>query len=211
MKRRTLVLLMVLGLLIAAVPAASAHGGSDKATLTWFVGAPALGLAEEADVGSPAGNGAHTRLTRGDDTVWAQVHSRNLSPGHAYTVWAIVWNDPGNCGDPIPGTGSLCGEGDLGNVAAGSGAFWSGMSGVANAAGNLNLRGHIHEDVAPGEVLFGELLTDAENAEIHFIVRDHGPASDDPATLEAQLTTVGGGCGDFDCDDPQASIHVGNA
>jgi hypothetical protein len=210
MLRRLLVLLAAFGLAFAVAIPAGADSG-DRAPLTWFFDAPALDLAEPGDVGSPVGTSAITILERDGDELWFRIRSRDLAPGNAYTVWAVVWNDPSECTDPIPGTGSLCGEGDLGNAAAGSTVMWSGLGGVANAGGNLHLRGHLEEGDPPGEVFFGPGLTDAAHAEVHFIVRCHGPASDDPEVLEAQITTFDGACDTYECGDVQASIHVGTA
>jgi hypothetical protein len=43
-------------------------------------------------------------------------------------------------------------------------------------------------------------------AEVHAVVRTHGPASEDPDILEAQVTTFEGGCDIFSCYDPQLAI-----
>jgi hypothetical protein len=160
------------------------------------------------------GHGAHTALQRLDDTVTVDIHARKLEPGHAYTAWLVIFNDPDGCVDG-------CGEDDLFRPEANPSVVWSGAAGVANGGGNLNLRGRLGQgDPNPqgAQVLFGPGLTDTRSTEIHIVVRDHGPASNDPTTLDAQLTSFEGNCtpessfgtgtGDFGCLDPQASVHL---
>jgi hypothetical protein len=135
------------------------------------------------------GNGdpvkGHISIDRGADSVDVNAHLRGLNPGHAFTVWAVIWNDPTKCD-------SGCGEDDLGvddNV-----VIFSGIGGVANGGGNLNGNSTLPSSGGTGPINGG--VTETENAEIHFVVQDHGPASDDAATLLAQTTTFEGGCGD---------------
>ncbi|MGH9370762.1 MAG: hypothetical protein ACRD15_04450 [Vicinamibacterales bacterium] len=46
----------------------------------------------------------------------------------------------------------------------------------------------------PGQIAFGPGLLDAQNAEIHYVLKYHGPAAADPAILQKQITTIYGGC-----------------
>jgi hypothetical protein len=149
-------------------------------------------------ISSPAviGNSEVT-LERFDDAILLDGRTRSLTPGHAYTVWAVIFNAPADCQGG-------CGADDLGLASAS--ILWSGVGMVANAAGKIAIEALIVEGEAPGQVLFGPMLTDSENAEVHLIVRDHGPASGDPEVLEAQLSTVGGGCGEYPCEDVQVAV-----
>ena len=136
-------------------------------------------------------------LKRNADSVEIDVHLRDLTAGNAVTVWAVIFNTPEGCSDPCDGN-------DVGEAAAGSAVIWSGIGGVVNGGGNFNGFSTIGEtpDGAPGQILFG-YLADAEGAEIHFVVQDHGEASDDAATLLAQTTTFMGGCPPNTCVDIQ--------
>ena len=50
-------------------------------------------------------------------------------------------------------------------------------------------------------------LTDAAAAEIHLVVRGHGPAAiHDPEMLEAQTSTFMGGCETLGCVDVQFAV-----
>ena len=168
MKRVQIV--FALAAVMALVFAIPAHAGArDKAGMIDFsTGEPVAG---------------HISIDRGDDSVDANVHLKGLNPGHAFTVWAAIWNDPGKCAGG-------CGEDDLG--VAGNVVIFSGIGEVANGGGNLNGNTTLTSGTGPipGEV------TDVEGAEIHFVVQDHGEASDDAATLLLQTTTFEGGCGD---------------
>lgn len=199
MKRLLTVILSAVALIVALTAPAQA-GGTDNADLHSF-----------AD-GTLIGSGAHTNLQRDVDGVDLGVHSRSLAPGAAYTVWFVVFNDPSQCeAAPAP-----CGEADAfdeeGNPTpdgpANPSVIWSGVGGVANAAGNLNASGSAGEGLAgSSQILFGDGIVDAEVAELHAILRYHGPASDDPDVLEAQITTFMGGCDVYVCEDVQFSIH----
>jgi hypothetical protein len=217
--------MMAVGLLIAGLtPAASATGGghSDRATSLWLQfpapddGAVTMGLAREDQVLDPVGRGAHTRLTRHADGVSVRVHTKKLIPKNAYTVWAAIFNNPDACGD------DGCSDADFDTEAVDASVIWAGAGGVANRHGNLNVSGHIEEGLAnaPGDVLFGNGLVDAEKAEIHLVVRGHG--MNDPDYYPLQTTTYVGGCanvfdtdgdpapaeGPYTCGDVQASIHL---
>jgi len=186
--RRTILPLLAIGLLVAAV-AASPVGANQAPT-----NAPLLNFSNL----SPVGNGAHTTLSRSADGVSFNVHSRNLVPGDAYTVWLAIFNDPESC------TGG-CDMGDFGLPTAS--VIWAGIGGIANDEGNLNVKSQVDEGDPPGAVNFGPGLTDAEGAAIHVVIRRHGPASSNPATLEQQLTTFNGGCPPNTCTNVQISVN----
>lgn len=162
----------------------------------------------------PTGEGAHTTLKRDADGIRLGVHARGLVGGHAYTVWVVVFNAPDGC------FATPCGEPDLFNPAAMASIIWSGIGGVATAAGTLNGHGALGEGNPLG---YQQLLTDlglfdagfldAEGAEIHTVVRDHGPVSGDPAQLSTfhvgctPASSLGLGAGVYDCVDVAFSIH----
>ena len=137
------------------------------------------------DFGTGVSVKGHISIDRGAESVDVDAHLRGLNPGNAFTVWAVIWNDPENCVDG-------CGEDDLGRPGTESVVIWSGIGGVANGGGNLNANTTITD--GDGPIPGG--VTDTEGAEIHFVVQDHGEASDDAATLILQTTTFEGGCGD---------------
>jgi hypothetical protein len=143
--------------------------------------------------------GATSTLVTHDAGATMTLHTSQLSPGHAVTVWWVVFNQPQAC---TGGVGGLrCGESDLSNAAV--------QASVLYAAGRVVGRrgtGHWGAHLAVGDTdgaLFGPGLLDPTTADIHLVVRDHGPA--DPALLPAEIHS-------FDvcnptCTDVQASAH----
>lgn len=144
------------------------------------------------------------------------IHTTGLTPGHAVTMWWVVFNHPENCTNPT--VASRCGEGDIlvsggdesvdGNVLYASGH-------VIGPDGEGNFGAYLGVGDDSGIVLMGGGLTNPLGADVHLVVRDHGPA--DGALLGDQLSTFGGGCsnapegtgtaGDYECNDIQFAVH----
>lgn len=161
--------------------------------------------------------GSSAKLTRGDSVVWIRVNTTDLLPG-AYTNWWIIFNNPAACTDGCDST-------DFGNPAVMASVFWA-TGGIVGQNGVGHFQAHLEEGVlpsGPGQVAFGPGLLDAQSAEIHYVLKYHGPASSDPAILQKQVTTIYGGCiggpGQgpdpvvghqiFPCYDPQATMLPG--
>lgn len=153
--------------------------------------------------GLPIDSGvAVSNLVRTGHGVSMTIRTNKLEPG-AYTNWFVIFNDPLSC-MTIP-----CGEDDLDpddkNGVGSSVLFATGN--VVGASGKGGFAAHLSEGDTNG-ALFGPGLIDSRVAEVHLIVRYHGPVI--PALMPAQINSVGGGCGPmlFDCDDVQAAVHV---
>ena len=156
-------------------------------------------------------------LTRTDTMITSTVEAVNLTPGNAYTVWFVVFNNPAACSEE-------CGEDD---IFAGDGLNVEGVMaaqiGVGNATANIAKADGTAEFGAvlrPGpyadtghQLLFpagldgDALLLDGNSmgAEVHIIVQDHGQARGGPQLLN-QLTYVETGCTPY-CEDIQFSVH----
>jgi hypothetical protein len=125
--------------------------------------------------------------------------------GDATTNWFIVFNAPDEC------TGGVCGEDDV--LAAATGANNDPEIGVhfatGSVAGSSNWRSAASLRVGDESgLVFGFPLVKALTAEVHIIIKSHGPAADlVPGELAAALGTIDGGC-DIDtvCGDPQAAV-----
>jgi len=159
--------------------------------------------------------GASSKVTRNGSGATSTLHTSGLTPGYAYTLWMVVFNVPGECAttpcgeaDVAPGTSAVV---DVvyvaGNVAGGSGkATFSGRRAAGDNSGSVFAQ---LSAPAPG-------ITDPHGAEMHLLVRDHGPAI--PGQIPNQIMTFGGGCtlessfglgdGDYTCEDIQFSIHL---
>ena len=171
----------------------------------------------------PPTSKAKATLKRTSSYIQINLHTTGLPPG-AYTMWIILFNDVEQCTAPNP-LGGACGEADLLN---GTTAIIWGDGKVVhdNGVGNFQTRLAVGERREPGtqEAFIGEALPYAlvnpEGAEVHLIVKYHGPVSSDPDVLNEQLTTLLGSCGvndganSFDagpifgvqCFDPQFSV-----
>lgn len=200
---RVLVAALLLSMLTAA-PASAGGKTRQRSNLYDF------STAEQID-------GAHARLVREDDEVEARVRTSG-TPGDAVTLWWVVFDDPGGC---VGGGGAaLCGEADVISAFGGNNAA---DVTVIHADGDVTNRRGINRFRAelgtsgPGghEVLIGDGTVDnPTTAEIHLVVRTHGPASTDEATLYAQLSSFGGGCDpvtEAPCMDTQFAIFPGSA
>lgn len=128
-------------------------------------------------------------LVRTDSGVSFTVATSGLVPGHAYTVWVMIFNRPQFCANP-PRDGLRCGLEDLGSDLVGASVTY-GAGNVVGGAGRASFAGR----QAVGDTstaLFGPGLTDARGAEVQVRIRDHGPAV--PGLVDDQVHTFNGGC-----------------
>jgi len=138
-------------------------------------------------------------------------------PSGAYTIWWVVFNNPTQCSDGSCGINDTGRPKDGGNPAEGSVLWATGGIVGPDRMGHFSASLGIGTDAAPGPILRGPALTNPMDAEIHIVVRYHGPADwSDGAVLGRQITTVGESCteathgspsGTFGCFDPQATAH----
>ena len=133
------------------------------------------------------------------------LHTTGL-PAGAYTNWWIIFNNPDGC----------AGECGLPDVFPGGpsnpSVFWA-TGGVVQDNGVGNFQATIDEgepSKGPDGFLLGTGLMDAANAEVHIIIKYHGPASNDPDDFFLQTYTLLGLCDDRanalpdgNCFDPQ--------
>jgi hypothetical protein len=152
-------------------------------------------------------NGSSVKLTRAADSIWIRVNTTGLLPG-AHTNWWVIFNHPEACAGG-------CGEDDFFRPDVDASVLFA-TGGVVGANGVGHFDAHLDEGAPPGEVLFGPSLTNAEGAEVHYVIRYHGPLV--PTIAAKQLTTFAGGCAGagqedpvpadriFPCYDPQAAV-----
>ncbi len=156
-------------------------------------------------------NGSSVKLTRSANAVWIRVNTTQL-PAGTYTNWWVVFNNPAAC------SSGACGADDFFNPPVGASVFFA-TGGVVGGNGVGHFDAHLDENeisAIPGQHLFGPGLTNAEGAEIHYVIRYHGPPV--ASILNKQLTTFAGGCSGagqedpvpadriYPCYDPQAAV-----
>lgn len=210
--------------LAGAVLASTATGSGAVSAATTGRTTPVVAFMAAGDIGDgvlepgtsfpPTTHGLAT-LKRGSDWVQVNLQTSGL-PAGAYTVWWLVFNTPSGC------TGG-CGEDDLLNPDANVSVFWAtGGTVQDNGVGNFRDRHDVGDHLGePGtQHILGDGSLDPAQAEIHNVIKYHGPASKDPATHYEQTHTILGGCFEganavdlgapfgVQCFDPQAVVHT---
>jgi hypothetical protein len=191
MKKLSLFGVPILVFLVLAVLVGVVAADNTTVTLRPVVAFP-------GDDGIEPGSDAHATLKRGTDGAKFNIHTSNLIPGDAYTVWWVIWNDPGVCAGG-------CGEDDLGKP--GNSVFWAtgkvipnSTNGVANFQAQLDAGA----DGPPGQVLIPGGLTDVAGAEIHLVMQGHGQATPETEYDLTHYFMAGWPCGT--CGDHQAVV-----
>ncbi|MEX0761238.1 MAG: hypothetical protein WD333_02180 [Dehalococcoidia bacterium] len=166
---------------------------------------------------------AKATLVRSKSGVTTTLNTDQLDANTGYTMWWVIFNDPRECENPIPGL-TTCGESDLllfgGKPEINSSVLFA-AGNVVGGTGLVSFGAYLEEGVLPtgnGQVTWGPGLVDAKRAEIHLVVRSHGPVV--PDIEEAQISSFGGGCteetdpsgtgpaGSFACVDHQFAVFV---
>ncbi len=169
-------------------------------------------------------SGDSSTLARSNGKLAATLQTSDLQEGNAYTMWWVIFNNPEECEHPVLGITS-CGEGDVSGEPFGetpvqvSVQFAAGN--IVSQTGTISLGADLNVGelpTQPGQLVFGPGLIDAKKAEVHLVVRNHGPAI--PGMVQAQLTTFGGACtaatdptgtglvGPNECADVQFAAHI---
>ena len=160
--------------------------------------------------------GARSSVVRTDQGASFTIRTSDLAAGDAVTVWWVVFNNPEFC---TAGEGDFrCGIGDLlpfgGDPRVDSSAFYA-AGHVIGGSGMAGFGGHTTTGGPTGEVLWGPGLVNARTADIHLVVRTHGPALVE--YLPGQIKSFGvacaneplelGGGGPNTCADVQFAVH----
>ena len=172
------------------------------------------------DVLSPITNevvGSST-LTRSEDQIMTRFETSMLTPSYAYTLWWLVVNQPENC------MTSPCGLADFANPDISVDVlFVSGR--VANQSGEAIFTGVLLENDGTTSVndqlglpIDVGGLQDTQTAQIHVVLRSHGPAQ--TGLVDEQISMYTGGCSTLfppfseipdavgECGDIQVAIHL---
>ncbi len=161
-------------------------------------------------------NESFSVVMRNDEEAAMMLHTSDLTPDEAVTVWWVVFNNPSACSDGICASDDLPQNG--GDLAVEAAMIFADGQ-IVDAFGNAEFTSRLAlGDTSNAYAFETNGLTDLENAEIHLVVRTHGEALDDADLLEAQLTTLNGGCENGSeasdppnpntCTNIQSSIHI---
>lgn len=142
-------------------------------------------------------------LHRNKNGITVNFKAEGLHPG-AYTIWWVIWNNSGKCENPGPEDlwGGLCGEADFGTSRVDVDVMYAGGHVVGNN-GKGNFSAHLNAgDESPESmnVAFGLPLVEGGglqvgktfSAEVHVVIRTHGPAV--PGMVNEQISSYLGGC-----------------
>jgi hypothetical protein len=168
-------------------------------------------------------SGSKATLMRSDEGITVAVETMDLPVDEAtgdaiYTMWVPVFNNPELCSDGSCGIDDLPPPVGNGDPAIKANVMWVAGTTIEDGWGSLG--GFLAVGDASKAIFPGDGLVDPHKAEIHFILRNHGPMI--PGHLEEQLGTVWGGCdlehegnpefipenGGFPCHDPQAGAFL---
>jgi hypothetical protein len=166
--------------------------------------------------------GGWSTLSRLDNGLAMTFHTDDLTPGDAYTVWWVIFNAPQNCTDGVCNEDDLFVINDEGHIATDEfgqrqmdpAALENAQISIQYATGSAiddDGIGDFAAAVGTGEVpgiVLGPGLVDPQTAEVHLVVRTHGPVVKD--LFDAQISSFGGGCEPMDaapCADVQFTMH----
>ena len=172
-----LMLLVLLTLALSGPRPAAAGGPADvqSTTVSWH-----------AQSGSGIVPGAWASLVRSDQGATFTFHATQLNPGHVYTIWFVIVNDPAACAT------SPCTPADIILNSAGvSSDVTYGAGHLAGNSGQASFSGHIPAG-ALANAWYGPGFTNLRGAEIHLVLNDHGPML--PSLVSDMLHTYRGGC-----------------
>ena len=129
-------------------------------------------------------------LRRSQSRVQIRMEAGDLVPGSISTLWAVVFNNPIACVDE-------CDDPDLFDNPATRPDLMYVAGGVANRTGKARFAGQITVGDLSDSILglFGANgygVEDGHTAEIHLVVRSHGPGL--AGLRQAQMSTFNGGC-----------------
>lgn len=140
------------------------------------------------------------RLARTDTGVSYNLRTTGLEKGHATSIWWVIFNNPEHCAT------TPCTVSDL-FVPDVDPAVMAGGGNMVGASGNSAYAGHLNEGQITNEhplLQNGPGLVDARGAEIHLVVRSHGPVI--PGLNHAMFNSFEVGCDVNDCADVQFAV-----
>lgn len=177
------------GLGLAASPVAG--GRAERTSAPVYRVADVFGGQQPAPVGS-------STLVRNDNGVTATLRTTGLTPGHAVTLWAVVFNDPDGCvaGTPVSSCGPADAHAGRGGVSPNHAAGQ-----IVDEDGAASFGAHLRVDDT-SRALAGPGLTNPRGAEVILVVKTHGPKI--PGLVSDQLHTFAGGCADQSDAPPEA-------
>ena len=130
-------------------------------------------------------DGTTALLVTGPDGASMHLNSKELTPGHAVTIWFVALQNPHLCEKnpctPVEAMGTPAME----TVAVNGGGT------VVPASGMIEVSAHLPIGAVPTN-LFDTDFVSPETAEYHLVIHDHGPLI--PELASDMLSSFRGGC-----------------
>lgn len=142
--------------------------------------------------GTGAVEGASATLVTTSAGASVRIRTSRLNPGHAYTLWWVVINNPAECVDfPAP-----CRPNPdvLVNSARTQSQILFAAGHAVGEAGGSTFAAHLPSGPIDNGWLGDQGFTNPRGAEIHVVLNDHGPAL--AAHMPDMIRTNRGGCSD---------------
>lgn len=145
--------------------------------------------------------GTGSILVRTKEGVGMTLHTFGLVPGNAYTAWFGIFNNPKECAT------TPCSVADFPNPHV-RGVILNATGQIAGEDGTADFGAFRAVGDTEGQAGIGTTMALEEplKAEIHLVVRSHGPALNN-ADLQAQLSRFNGGCPPNICVNVQVAPH----
>jgi len=163
----------------------------DPSTVAFAAGGASPVIVREVPIADIAGQGLSGRvtLTRSSQGLWADLEVDGLVPGHAYSLWWAIFNNPEGCDAP-------CDSVDLRNIRQAQGSLVNGGGFVGNGSTIAHSAHLARHDPQGYSVEAGDPkgIRNTYGAEVHLVIRSHGVAETDPADLALQTGTFGVFC-----------------
>jgi hypothetical protein len=174
---RTLAALLAAGSLVGNAGAAPAE--VQREPMRWHAqsGNPHLSL---------VGEEATAQLVRTANGVSFSITTVGLIPGHAYTAWVVILNNPAAC------AASPCTPQDVFFNAATQAQVTYGTGHVVGSSGRAGFGGSIRRGPIAEGWFADRGLDDPFAAEVHLVLNDHGPALAE--FLPEMIQTYRAGC-----------------
>jgi hypothetical protein len=155
-------------------------------------------------------DGASSILMRTDNGVLMKIHTSGLDPHAVHTVWWVIFNNPEHC---VGG----CGPDDATRPAVNASVFYAAGT-ISGGSGRATFAAHLRPGY-PGPVdgvsvidVDGPGLLYPRTAEIHLVIRTHGPPI--PGIVSGMLHSFNVGCpgspvdpGPNTCMNVQVAMH----
>ncbi|MGH8203765.1 MAG: hypothetical protein ACREST_04095, partial [Steroidobacteraceae bacterium] len=179
--------------LLAVGHAAAANATETASSQSSVTGRPQVTISDMAVFPNGPDVVGASVLTRYNTFIEATVSTTGLAANGAYSIWWVVFNNPqfcvAGCGlDDLPVGATPISNGDPRVRAS---LLWGGGF-VANGTGAAEVRALLERNKAPGEVRFGPGLKRPRGAELHIVLRSHGPAV--AGEVADQIGRFDGGC-----------------